>query len=42
MRRFRIRNNEKEDDARIESENRKLDGSWTYGFRRQTINHVKE
>ena len=42
MRRFRIQNNEKEDDAKIESENRKLDGSSTYGFRRRTINHVKE
>ena len=42
MRRLRIQNIEKEDDARIESENWKLDGSWTYRSRRQTINHVKE
>ena len=42
MWRLKIRENEKEDDERIESENRELDGSWTYGFRRRTINHVKE
>ena len=36
MRRLRIR-----EDERIESENRELNGSWTYGFRGRTINHVK-
>ena len=41
MRRLRIRENEKEEDERIEPENRELDGSWTYGFRGRTINHVK-
>ena len=36
MRRLRIR-----EDEGIESENRELNGSWTYGFRGRTINHVK-